>query len=105
MLPGLQKQGFVRLLIGSELVDLSEAVDTLEKSKLKEVHIVVDRLVVREDIRKRLVDSIEVCSRESEGYIELFLLSADPAKTEQILDAEHPEIRWVRHPAGIRCRG
>ena len=100
MLPGLQKQGFVRLLIGSELVELPEAVDALGKSKLKEVHIVVDRLIVREDIRKRLVDSIEVCSRESEGHIELFLLSPDPAETEQTLDDEHPEIRWMRHPAG-----
>ena len=100
ILPGLQQQGYVRLLIGSEVVDLSEAVETLRKSSSKEVHVVVDRLVVRPDIRKRLVDSIEVCSRDAEGHIELLLLSEDPAETERMLETSHPDIRWLRHPAG-----
>jgi excinuclease ABC subunit A len=100
ILPGLQQQGYVRLLIGSELVDLSDAVETLGKSGSKEAHVVVDRLVVQPDIRKRLVDSIEVCSRDSEGHIELILLSEDPAQTEHLIQANHPDIRWLRHPAG-----
>jgi excinuclease ABC subunit A len=101
MLPGLERQGFVRLLIGSELVDLHQSVEALKKSRTKEAHIVVDRLVVREDIRERLVDSIEVCSRESEGHIELILLSDNPEEIEPLMDREHPHIRWLRHPAGI----
>jgi excinuclease ABC subunit A len=100
ILPGLQQQGFVRLLIDSELVDLSEAVEALKNSRTKEAHVVVDRLVVQPDIRKRLVDSIEVCSRDSEGHIEVLLLSDDPGYTEHLLQTEHPDIRWLRHPAG-----
>ncbi len=100
ILPGLQQQGFVRLLIDSELVDLSQAVDSLRKSASKEAHIVVDRLVVQEDIRKRLVDSIEVCSRDSDGHVEVLLLSDSPDETERLLESEHPQIRWLRHPAG-----
>ncbi len=100
ILPGLQQQGYVRLLIGSELVDLSEAVEAMERSGSKEAHVVVDRLIVQPDIRKRLVDSIEVCSRDSEGHIELLLISEKPAETERMLEAEHPDIRWLRHPAG-----
>jgi excinuclease ABC subunit A len=100
ILPGLQQQGFVRILIDKEAVDLSQAVDALRKSISKEAHVVVDRLVVQEDIRKRLVDSIEVCSRESEGHIELLLLSDTPEETEHLLQSQHPNIRWIRHTAG-----
>ena len=100
ILPGLQQQGYVRLLIGSELADLSQAIETLRKSSAKEAHVVVDRLVVQPDIRKRLVDSIEVCGRDSEGHIELLLISDNPADTERMLESDHPDIRWLRHPAG-----
>jgi excinuclease ABC subunit A len=100
ILPGLQQQGFVRLLIDRELVDLAQAVETLAKSSSKEAHVVVDRLVVQPDIRERLVDSIEICSRDSEGHIEVLLLSDSPADTERKLETDHPDIRWLRHPAG-----
>ncbi|MBN2320451.1 MAG: excinuclease ABC subunit UvrA [Acidobacteria bacterium] len=100
MLPGLERQGFVRLLIDNDLVDLPQSVEALRKSQTGEAHIVVDRLVVRENIRERLVDSIEVCSRESEGHIELILLSDNPDETERMLERKHPQIRWLRHPAG-----
>ncbi len=100
MLPGLQQQGFLRLLIGHELTDLSQAVEVLQGSRSKEVRVVVDRLMVQDGIRKRLVDSIEICSRETEGHIELLLLSDTPAETERMLENAYPHIRWLRHPAG-----
>jgi excinuclease ABC subunit A len=100
ILPGLQQQGYVRILIGRELVDLSEAVAALGRNGGKEAHVVVDRLVVEDDIRKRLVDSIEVCSRDSEGHVELLLFSETPSEIEQMLQTRHPDIRWLRHPAG-----
>lgn len=100
MLPGLQQQGYVRVLIGSEPVDLSEAVEALKKSRSTEAHVIVDRLIVQEDIRKRLVDSIEICSRDSEGRVEVLLLSDNPSETERMLREKHPDIRWMKHPAG-----
>ncbi|HTY62983.1 MAG TPA: excinuclease ABC subunit UvrA [Acidobacteriota bacterium] len=101
ILPGLQQQGYVRLLIDGEIVDLSQAVEALHKAKIKEAHVVVDRLVVQDGIRKRLVDSIEICSRDAEGHIELMLLSDDPDGLERLLRTSHPDIRWLRHAAGI----
>ena len=100
MLPGLQQQGFVRLLIGKETVDLSTAVEAMARNQGADVRVVVDRLAVRDNIRERLVDSIEVCSRESEGRIEVILLSDDPASVERMLEKEHSHTRWLRHPAG-----
>jgi excinuclease ABC subunit A len=99
-LPGLQQQGFIRLLIGGNIVDLSQAVTTLKKNADKEVLIVVDRLVVQDDIRKRLLDSIELCFRDSGGQVEILLLSDNHDTTEQMLAKHHPDIRWLRHPAG-----
>ena len=96
----MQQQGYVRLLIDDRLVDLSEAIDALKQSSSKEAYVVVDRLVVQDDIRKRLVDSIETCSRDSEGHIDVILLSDAAGGTEQMLESLHPDIRWIRHPAG-----
>lgn len=101
ILPGLRQQGFVRLLIGGALVDLDQAVEALQQSRSKEVHIVVDRLVVQDDVRTRLVDSIEVCGRDSEGHIELLLLADDAQQLQRLLETQHPNIRWIQHPAGI----
>ncbi len=100
MLPGLRQQGFVRLLVGEKIVELSEAAEALRESDCKEAHVLVDRLVVRSDIRKRLVDSLEMCGREAEGRIDLVLLSEDRQEMEQLLETGHPQIRWIRHPAG-----
>lgn len=101
ILPGLQQQGFVRLLIENRLVELPDAVDALRQSTTKQVLVVVDRLSVQDDIRERLVDSLEVCGRESEGRIELLLASDAPAETGALLSRDHPQIRWVQHHAGV----
>jgi excinuclease ABC subunit A len=101
ILPGLQQQGFVRLLIDGEPVDLHESVAAMARSKSKEAHVIVDRLIARDDIRKRLVDSIEICSRESQGHTEVVLLTDEPDQMEAMLRTRHPNIRWLRHPAGI----
>jgi excinuclease ABC subunit A len=99
-LPGLQKQGFQRLLIGSQVVGLEDALEVLRNNAHKEVRIIVDRLTVRPDLRSRLVDSLEVCGRESGGRIEVILLSEEAASTERLLDTRFPHIHWSAHPAG-----
>ena len=104
ILPGLQQQGFVRLLIDDRLVDLADSVDALRKSSKKEVHVVVDRLVVAADVRKRLVDSLEVCGRENGGRIEVLILSESPAELEGKLTNDFPQIRWQQHPAGLLAK-
>ncbi len=100
ILPGLQQQGFIRLLVGSRVVDLADAVDALAASPGKEVFVVVDRIVIADDVRERLVDSLEVCGRESEGRIELLIVSDNPGQTEQLLTAQYPQVRWIRHQTG-----
>lgn len=53
-----KKSGFVRVRVDGNLYDLSEKI-SLEKNKKHTIEIVVDRLVIRENIKSRLTDSLE----------------------------------------------
>ena len=101
MLQALRQQGFARLLIGDRMLELSQALPYLEEESGQPVRVVVDRLAVSDDIRSRLIDSLEICGRESDGRIELVLLSDDHSALEAHLAANFPEIRWSADPAGV----
>ena len=58
------KDGFVRVRVDGEIRDLSEEI-SLQKTQKHRIEIVVDRLIVREDIAKRLADSIETALKLS----------------------------------------
>ncbi len=63
-----RKSGFVRVIVDGHLYELSEEIN-LEKNKKHTIEIMVDRLVVREGIQKRLVDSIESVLKLSDGLM------------------------------------
>lgn len=69
----LRRQGFVRVRLDGEIVELDESL----KPTLREDHqveIVVDRLVIREGVKARLMESIEAALRWNEGEVQ-FLVS------------------------------
>ncbi|MEM7601056.1 MAG: excinuclease ABC subunit UvrA, partial [Verrucomicrobiota bacterium] len=59
-------QGFLRARMDGEIVEIEEVG---EKPKAKRAEIVIDRLVIREDIRSRLADSLEIAQKLSENHI------------------------------------
>lgn len=63
-----RKSGFVRVRVDGIVTDLSEEI-TLDKNKKHSIEIVVDRLVVRSDIRRRLTDSLETALHMSDGIV------------------------------------
>ncbi|MFR2839644.1 MAG: excinuclease ABC subunit UvrA [Zhenhengia sp.] len=63
------KQGYIRARIDGEVVDLTEAEIELDKNKKHSIDIVVDRLVIKEGIGKRLTDSIETIMKQSGGLM------------------------------------
>ena len=65
-LEAARKGGFVRVRADGILYDLSEKIK-LEKNKKHNIEIVVDRLVIRPDIRSRLADSLETASSLAGG--------------------------------------
>ncbi len=68
LLEDAKKSGYVRVRVDGILYDLSETI-ALEKNKKHNIEIVVDRLVVREGIQKRLTESIETVTALSGGLL------------------------------------
>ena len=64
----LAKKGFARVRVDGIIYDLSEKIK-LDKNKKHNIEVVVDRLVIKEDIKSRLTDSIEVAGGISDGLI------------------------------------
>ncbi len=75
----LKKQGFVRVRIAGEVLSLDPA-PVLEKNKKHTIELVVDRLVVKPDIRKRLADSVELALSQGDGRLLLCDVSGEKPK-------------------------
>ncbi len=71
-----RRSGYVRCRVDGIAYDLSEEI-RLEKNKKHSIEIVVDRLVIREDIARRLTDSVEVASNLSGGLVVINVVGED----------------------------
>ncbi len=71
-----RKSGYVRVRADGSLYDLTEEI-TLDKNRKHSIEIVVDRLVIREDITRRLTDSVEVASNLSGGIVIINVLGEE----------------------------
>ena len=63
-----QKDGFVRARIDGEVYNIEEA-PNLDKNKKHTIEFIVDRLVIREDIKSRLTESIEIALNKSNNMV------------------------------------
>ena len=77
-----KRSGFVRVRIDGNLYELSEEIE-LDKNIKHNIEIVVDRLVVREGIQKRLTDSIETSLDLAEGLLEVDVIDGEPMTFSQ----------------------
>ena len=71
-----RRSGYVRVRVDGNLYDLSEDIK-LEKNLKHHIDIVVDRLIIRADIRQRLTDSVETASRLTGGIVTVNLLQEE----------------------------
>lgn len=76
-------QGFVRGRIDGEVMDL-DSVPELEKKRAHTIEIIVDRLVIRSDLKTRLTDSVETALKLAEGLVRLV-----PEGKDEVLFSEH----------------
>ena len=67
-LEGYQKEGFVRARVDGEMVELSDDLD-LDRKKKHNIELIIDRLVVKEDIRSRLAEDIEIAFKYAEKLV------------------------------------
>jgi excinuclease ABC subunit A len=68
LISSLASEGFVRIRVDGEVRELSDSIE-LEKNQFHNVEIVVDRLVKKDGIQERIVDSLTTCLKRSEGIV------------------------------------
>ena len=72
----LRKDGFVRVRVNGEMYDLSEDIN-LDKNTKDKIDVVIDRIVLKEESRSRLFESIEQATKLSNGKVVIQILGDD----------------------------
>jgi len=91
-LMSLMQRGFTRLYADKRVIELNSP-DDYHKTDFKNVFVLVDRLVARQDVRQRLVDSLEICFQEGHGTA---LIESADAETKQFHFSERFECKYDR---------
>ncbi|MDO4458529.1 MAG: excinuclease ABC subunit UvrA [Clostridia bacterium] len=113
-----KKNGYVRVRVDGEVYDLASP-PKLEKNKKHDIEVVIDRLVVRDNIRTRLTDSLETASKLSAGICIVNILDGDNSRdvlySQNYACPEHgvsvseltPRMFSFNNPAGAcqKCTG
>ncbi|TCP69617.1 excinuclease ABC subunit UvrA [Baia soyae] len=84
LLQEVGRQGFVRVRVNGELMEISEEIQ-LEKNKKHSIEVVVDRIVIKEGIETRLTDSIETALQLSDGEVLIDVIDGEELMFSQNL--------------------
>ena len=68
LLENLKKDGYVRIRVDENEYDLTENIE-LEKTKKHNIDVIIDRLIIKDGIRSRLYESIEIASKLAKGKV------------------------------------
>jgi excinuclease ABC subunit A len=72
----IQRAGYVRVIVDGEMHEITDEFE-LDKNKRHTIDIVVDRLIVKENIRSRLFDSVEAALRLADGYMDVDVIKGE----------------------------
>ncbi len=114
-LADIRKQGFVRVRIDGELYDINDDIK-LKKTNKHNIEVIVDRLVIKEEIKSRLSDSVETATRLGEGVVlidfigegeELFSLNYACPEHGASMEEMSPRMFSFNNPFGAcsKCDG
>lgn len=79
----IKKQGFVRVRVDGEILDINDEIE-LEKNKKHSIEIIIDRILLKEGVHSRLYDSLESALRLADGYA-----IVDIIDEKELLFSEH----------------
>ncbi len=112
-----RNEGFTRAKVDGEIVSLDDVPPELDKKFKHSIDVVVDRLVMKEDLRTRLAQSVETAAQLADGLVTIDLLETGESRTysERFACPEHgvslpelqPRIFSFNSPHGAcpRCTG
>ena len=114
-LADIRKQGYVRVRVDGEVFDINDDIN-LKKSIKHNIEVIVDRLVIKDEIKSRLSDSIETATRLSEGVVlvdfigegeELFSLNYACPEHGASMEEMSPRMFSFNNPFGAcpKCDG
>jgi excinuclease ABC subunit A len=87
LLEQMRLEGYSRVKVDGELLRLDEEIK-LDKKYKHDVSVVIDRLVMKPDLRRRLSESVEAAASLAGGLVEVELLSADGSTEEELVFSE-----------------
>jgi len=93
----VQKEGFSRVRVDGETRELRDKIE-IDKKRKHTIEVVVDRLIVKPDIRKRLTDSVETTLRLAGGIVTILV---EPGKAEK--GAGPKEVTFSEQLACVYC--
>lgn len=79
LIEDISKKGYARIMVDGEVYDASETID-INKNTNHDIHVIVDRLVVKPGIEARLADSLENALKLAEGNVVIDLIDGDELK-------------------------
>lgn len=80
LLSDFVKEGFIRARVDGEVVELTDDLQ-IDRKKKHNIEIIVDRLVIKEDIRNRLAESIEIAMKHADQLVLIDVIGADALKS------------------------
>lgn len=83
ILDSASRSGYVRVRIDGSMYEFTDRPE-LDKNKKHDIDIVVDRLIMREDIKSRLTDSVETAAKLAEGIVSVLPLNEDGSDGEEL---------------------
>ena len=100
LLSDLASQGYARVMVDGELMELSDVSDTsglsggadgleLARYETHDISVVVDRLISREGIERRLTDSVEAALQLAGGILEIEIVNADEPAVDRAIFSQH----------------
>ncbi|NEW62597.1 excinuclease ABC subunit UvrA [Granulicatella sp. zg-ZJ] len=90
----LKKDGYIRVRVNGDMFDLGEEIE-LDKNKKHTIEVIVDRLMVKEESRSRLFESIETALKIADGYVLVNVIDG-----EDMLFSEHHSCPYCGFTVG-----
>jgi excinuclease ABC subunit A len=65
----LKQEGFIRVRVDGEIYNLDEETVTLAKTKAHTIDVIVDRIIVKDEAKSRIADSVQIALKKSNGFV------------------------------------